>query len=422
MRLHPLLRSNDTLRMRILYLHQYFATPQSSGGTRSYEFARRLIAKGHQVQFISSPGYLPEEYKKLAKTTTIDFDGIPVTVIPVAYSNQMSFPRRVSAFLSFAWRASWEAMRHKPDLVFATSTPLTIAIPGILTKLRRRCPMVFEVRDLWPELPIAIGALKNPILRRAASALEWIAYHSARHVVALSPGMAEGVRRRGVKPDRVTVIPNSCDTAVFDVPRERGAPVRQKLGLGDRDPLVVYAGTFGHINGVSYLVDLAAAVGRLDPEVRFLIVGGGAEREQVHARAGELGIVDKNLTLWDSVPKEEMPNVLAAADIVTSVFVPLEPMWNNSANKFFDALSARKPIAINYGGWQKTILEETGAGIALPPDDIEHAAARLVAFARDTARLAKASEASRQLAYERFSRDLMAEKLEHVFKRVVTND
>lgn len=407
--------------MRILYLHQYFATPQSSGGTRSYEFAKRLIAKGHEVHFITSPGYLPEQYKQVSKTTTVKFDGIPVTIIPVPYGNKMSFSRRIRAFISFACRASIEAMKHKPDVIFATSTPLTIAIPGIFAKLWRRRPMVFEVRDLWPELPIAIGALNNPVLKLAGSMLEWVAYHSSRHVVALSPGMADGVRRRGISEDRVTTIPNSCDVAAFDVPRERGRHVREKLGLDDQTPLIVYTGTFGHINGVSYLVDLADEVRKIDPGIRFLIVGGGVERDKVHRRAEELGVVGDNLTLWDSVRKEEVPDVLAAADIATSLFVPLEPMWNNSANKFFDALAARKPIAINYGGWQKDILEESGAGIALPHDDLPRAATDIAAFARDAARLQQAGESSRMLAHERFSRDLMAEKLEAVFLQVTGN-
>lgn len=400
--------------MRILYLHQYFATPQSSGGTRSYEFAKRLIAKGHEVHFITSPGYLPEQYKQVSKTTTVEFDGIPVTIIPVPYGNKMSFSRRIRAFISFACRASIEAMKHKPDVIFATSTPLTIAIPGIFAKLWRRRPMVFEVRDLWPELPIAIGALNNPLLKWAGSALEWVAYHSATHIIALSPGMADGVVRRGIPRERVTVIPNSCDTAVFDVPRSEGDVIRGRLGIDEKTPLVVYAGTFGHINGVSYLVELAAEMQKINPSVRFLIVGGGVEREKVLARANELGVLDENLTIWSSIPKHEIPQVLAAADVATSLFVPLEPMWNNSANKFFDALAAGKPIAINYRGWQAKLLEEHKAGLTLSPESPQDAAAELNHFLQSPGRLDAASHQSRKLAYELFSRDLLAEQFEEV--------
>ncbi len=207
--------------MRILYLHQYFCPPQSSGGTRSYEFARRLIASGHEVCMITSSAFLPS-CGQAPRVSHQDIAGVPAIVIHVPYSNALPFGQRIRAFFQFAWYASREAIRQKADVVLATSTPLTIAIPGLLARLRHRIPMVFEVRDLWPELPIAVGALKNPLAKTGARWLEWIAYHSSAHIIALSPGMAEGVIRRGIPSNRVTVIPNSCDLDLFDVTPEQG--------------------------------------------------------------------------------------------------------------------------------------------------------------------------------------------------------
>ena len=401
--------------MRILYLHQYFATPKSSGGTRSYEFSRRLIAKGHDVRIITSPGYLPDEHKQIKKTTTLEIEGIPVTVIPVAYSNEMSFASRIMAFIKFAVLASYHAMRGpRPDVIFATSTPLTIAIPGILAKWRWFRPMVFEVRDLWPELPIAIGALRNPMLKWVGLALEWVAYHSSKHVVALSPGMAAGVIRRGIPEHRVSTITNSCDTAIFDLPAEVGEGIRDELGIRADTPLVVYTGTFGHINGVSYLVEVAHAMKQVNPDVHFLIVGGGVEREKVESRARELGVLGDNLTLWRPVPKEKVPQVLAAATVATSLFVPLEAMWHNSANKFFDALASSTPVAINYGGWQADLLAEVPAGIVMSPEDPVRGAELLADFLADHDRLARATEYARELGFGRFSRDYLAEQIEQI--------
>jgi glycosyltransferase involved in cell wall biosynthesis len=250
--------------------------------------------------------------------------------------------------------------------------------------------------------------------------LEWLAYHASVHVVALSPGMAEGVRKRGISTDKITIIPNCCDVDKFDVPVERGQTVRERLpGFAEHQPLIVYTGTFGMINGVGYLVDVAAAMRILDPEVRFLLVGTGAEREKVIAKARSHGVLDTTLWIWDDLPRTDMPAVLAAATIATSVFIPLKPMWNNSANKFFDALAAGKPIAINYGGWQADMLDETGAGIVLPADDPTRAAQLLTSFVRDTQRLRHAAAASRTLAYTRFHRDTAASKLEAVLRRAV---
>lgn len=402
--------------MQILYLHQYFTMPSGSGGTRSYEFARRLIANGHQVTMLTSAALLPEPYSSLKKVTRTELEGIPTIIIPVRYSNRMSFARRILAFVWFAVLSSWYALHQPTDVVFATSTPLTIAVPAMLCRWLRRKPMVFEVRDLWPELPIAMGALGNPFARFLARVLEWMTYHSSRYIIALSPGMAEGVKQRGIPDQRVIVIPNSSDVELFDIPAERGQTVRQKLGLTQGQPLIVYTGTFGHINGADYLVRLASYAGELDADMYFLLVGDGVDRAKIYDLADELGVRSVNLTLWEPMPKTELVSVLAAATIATSLFINLPPMWNNSANKFFDALAAGKPIAINYQGWQADILQESGAGIVLPPDDIELAARQLTEFASDNTRLARAREASRKLAYERFNRDLLYEKFEAVLR------
>ncbi|NTU85438.1 MAG: glycosyltransferase family 4 protein [Chloroflexales bacterium] len=402
--------------MRITYLHQYFVPPETSGGTRSYEFARRLIAAGHTVTMITSSAMLPDYLRpRGGGPREMEIAGVPMVVIPVPYANSMGFAARLRAFLSFAALAAREAARRPADVVFATSTPLTIAIPGIVASLARGVPMVFEVRDLWPELPIAIGALRDPLTRGLAQILESVSYLSASHVVALSPGMASGVIRRGVAPERVTVIPNSCDVDEFDIPAERGEQIRRRVpGLAPDQPLIVYSGTFGRINGVSYLVELAAALRVMLPGARVLLVGDGAERSLVEARARELGLLGESVHIWDPIPKAEMPLLLAAADLATSVFLPIQPMWNNSANKFFDALAAGRPIAINYGGWQAALLRESGAGLVLPQDDIPAAAWALAAFLRDREGLRAAAAAASRLAYTRFHRDEMARILEQV--------
>jgi hypothetical protein len=147
--------------MRILYLHQYFNTPKMSGGTRSYEMARRLVKMGHDVHMVTS---YREETNHTDWFTTIE-DGITVHWLPLLYSNKMNYTQRIKAFVNFAVKSSIKAVSMKADIIFATSTPLTIAIPAVIASKRQKIPLVFEVRDLWPELPIAMGALKNPIAR-----------------------------------------------------------------------------------------------------------------------------------------------------------------------------------------------------------------------------------------------------------------
>jgi glycosyltransferase involved in cell wall biosynthesis len=402
--------------LKILYLHQYFKTPQMSGGTRSYEMARRLVLAGHQVTMITAD---TSNHHGSGGWRVSQEAGIEVHWLPVPYSNQMSYPERIRAFVRFAFKSALRAASIPADVVFATSTPLTIAIPGIAARLWLRVPMVFEVRDLWPELPIAVGALSNPFSKGMARVLEWLAYHSSMHVVALSPGMAEGVMKRGMPASKVTVIPNSSDVELFDVAPDRGNAIRARLGLNREQPLILYAGTLGLINGVGYLVELASVMRTMAPEVRFLIVGKGAELYKVTRLAQDMDVLNRNLWIWNAVPKQEMPDLLAAATVATSVFVPLRPMWNNSANKFFDALAAGKPVAINYGGWQADLLNETGSGIVLPPKDLNQAAKLLTDFALDEERLKNASAAARELAYTRFARDKLAAEMESVLQRAV---
>ena len=405
--------------MKVLYLIQYFVPRGGSWSTRSYEFARRLIERGHEVSVISLPGYMPKEYQQYKKITRLEIEGVPVILLPIAYSNHMGFGQRMIAFIKFALLASWVGMRERADVVYASSGPLTIAIPGIAIKLWQRIPMVFEVRDLWPRLPIAIGVLKNPLFIWLAQALEWIAYHSARHVVALSPGMKAGVVERGIPDERVTVIPNSSDVDLFDVPPVVGQPLRESLGLAPDQPLVVYAGTFGFMNNVGFLVDIAQHMKTLLPECRFLLIGFGAEFDAVVEKARTLGLLDQIVFIRDSVPKTEMPAVLSAATITISTFIPVKEMWDNSANKFFDSLAAGKPIAINYGGWQADILKETNAGIQIHDTDAEQAARALADFLSASDKLAAAREAARALAYQRFSRETLAAEQEKLLRSIV---
>jgi glycosyltransferase involved in cell wall biosynthesis len=401
--------------MKILYLHQYFLTPDMAGGTRSYEMARRLAASGHEVHMITTwfDGPPPKETRGWF---TGDVDGIHVHWLSVPYSNKLSYMRRIMAFIRFAWGAGRRARVIEGDVVFATSTPLTIAIPAIKVKKRLRIPMVFEVRDLWPELPIAMGALRNPLLIRLAKWLEQRAYRNAEWVVALSPGMAAGVERAGYDAKRIAVIPNSADLDLFD-PEHATADLFLDANPELRGrPVVLYPGTLGKINGVAWLVDLAAMVHVERPDICFVVIGDGMERDLVEARARKHGVLGKNFYLLPRMPKRAIVSAYACATIIASLFLDLPEMQANSANKFFDALAAGKPVAINYGGWQEKLLEETGAGLAMG-SDIKRASEALLGLMTSEEKLAAAGHAARLLAKERFSRDHLAAQLEEVLAK-----
>jgi glycosyltransferase involved in cell wall biosynthesis len=404
--------------MRIIYLHQYFNTPAMSGGTRSYEMAKRFVGAGHEVHMVTTKRELDGGKGGWQK---YDVDGISVHSLGVPYSNEMGFAARLNAFAKFAMAAGPKAREIGGDVVFATSTPLTIALPGVYAARRLRSAMVFEVRDLWPEVPIALGALRGRIPIAAARRLERFAYRNSAQVVALSPGMADGVAKTGYPRERITVVPNSSDLALFARSRESG------FAFLDRNPhlrggqLVVYTGTLGRVNGVGYMVDIAREMLDRNPSVKFLIVGDGAERNLILSKADDSGVLGVNLWHMDQLPKKDIPGVFGAASISASFVVDVPELWNNSANKFFDSMAAGTPILINHGGWQAEILQRSGAGLVVPPDDAHAAARQLADFLADPSRVAEAGHAATRLAVEDFDREILAARLLDVLTRATSS-
>jgi len=404
--------------MKILYLHQYFNTPDMNGGTRSYDMPKRFVKAGHEVHIITSKR---SGASKNNGWTKEEIDGVFVHWLPVKYDNKMNYIRRIFSFLQFALKAGNKAKKIGGDIVFATSTPLTIAIPAIKAKKKLQIPMVFEVRDLWPELPIAVGAIKSPILIYLAKKLELWAYKNSSHIIGLSPGMCQGVVNTGYPKEKVHIIPNSCDIKLFKVDKNEENKFRARHDWLQDRPLVLYAGTLGIINGVSFLAEIAGEMLKINPEIRFLVVGTGKEEEKVRTKAKELGVYKKNFYMFPPVSKKEIPVLLSAATISTSLFIPLKEMWANSANKFFDTLAASKPIAINYGGWQKEIIESKGIGVVLDDNNSHLAALKLNSFISDKKAIDAARTSSEIVAKTEFSRDLLADKLIKVLEDTITN-
>lgn len=385
------------------------------GGTRSYEMAKRLVASGHEVHMITS---------WTEDTDHIDWfeenvEGVHTYWYPNSYNNAMSFSDRIKAFLKFAKASSLKASSFKDaDIVFATSTPLTIAIPAITASKLLKVPMVFEVRDLWPEIPIAIGALNNPLLKFFAKRLEKLAYTNSSAVVALSPGMKEGVVKTGYSLKKVAVIPNSSDNKEFKHDSHAANSFRaSRAWLGD-NPLLVYTGTFGKINGVDYMVELAKELKSLNSSIKILLVGDGAEKDAVISNAKSIEVFEDNLFYENQIPKKDIPALLSAATMASALFIDLPEMRANSANKFFDALASGTPVFLNYGGWMHDLVSKHSCGITAWQINIKEAAKQLDEKLHDSDWLNKASISARQLAEQEFDRDKLAQQLITVLELV----
>ena len=386
------------------------------GGSRSYEMARRLVSAGHEVHMVTSDQAASSPDGGWRETIEA---GIHVHWASVPYANEMAFSQRLQAFFKFAWRAATKAAELGGDLVFATSTPLTIAIPAVYAARRRKIPMVFEVRDLWPAVPIAIGALKNPLAKYMARALERFAYRNAAHIVALAPGMRNEIIATGVSAERISVIPNGCDLELFS-DNGAGAELRRQHEWLLQRPLLVFTGTFGLVNGMDYLVHLASALQKIDADVRVAAVGGGREFTRVKELARQTGVLDENLFLLGMLPKNDAAVWALAADMTIALFTGPEIVWRDAVqNKFFDSLAAGKPVANNFAGWQSKVAAEAGAGLILSSTDYEAAAKDVVQALRDGDWMQQAGRAARSLAEDRFNRDDLAADLATVLEATV---
>lgn len=385
--------------MKITYIHQHFALPSEGGGSRPYEFARRMAADGHDVTMICGG----------AEALDTEVDGFRVRRLAVPYRNAMSVPERLMSFARFMMSASVAAARTETDVVFASSTPLTVAVPGIIAKLAQRAPMVFEVRDLWPAVPIELGYLKNPLAIGLARALEKIAYRAAERIVALSPGMRDGVVE--VNPEKdVTVIPNACDFELFDQDEERRRAFRAEKGWGDNETVVVYAGGFGPVYQLDWSVRLAAAVKK--DRIRFVLIGEGATTPGVRDLATGLGLNPDDL-LPGKQPRTEVADHYAAADLVLSTVRPEPGLEAASINKIFDGMAAGRPILLNHGGWLRDSVVEAGAGWQLDRS-VETAAQQLRTIAADRSSLCVAGVRSAELGWAHFARNDLYEALMQV--------
>jgi len=390
--------------MKIVYLHQYFKTPASNGGIRSYHFARALTMRGHDVHVVTSDTSVEGPAESVSQV-----DGITVHYLHVPYSNSMSFTRRIRAFLDFAVRASIASRRLRADVVVATSTPLTIAMPALWATFGRRARFVFEVRDLWPTVPIEMGLLRNPVLIAAARLLERITYRRADKIIALSEGMARGVADAGVSKDKIVVIPNIADIETFadDSPPPSTAS-RFVENLGDR-PVVLYCGTFGRVNGLQYMVELAEAALALGSDLAFVAVGEGAEREAVVSEARGRGVLGKTFFALSPVTKQELPALFRSATFGSSWVIDVPALEHNSANKFFDTLAAHRPLLINHGGWQADALEQSGAGWRLDRDP-QIAIEQLNTILSEPGAVMRAGAAARALAEQEYALTVLSDR------------
>jgi len=395
--------------MKILYFHQHFSTPQGATGIRSYEMAKKLIKKGHDVTVVCgsySGGNTGLANDFINGQRRGNVDGIDVIEFSLDYSNSQTFFQRTMAFAKFAYRSIKLSLTLDYDLVFATTTPLTAALPGIFARWLRRKHFIFEVRDLWPELPKEMGVIKNPIILGLLSILEWAAYKSAHGHIGLSPGIVKGISRYLPENSKIANIPNGCDLGIFSTVKEQWQPEN----INDDDFVAVFTGTHGQANGLENILSSATIIQQQNiTNIKIVLIGQGKLKAALQARAKNLQL--NNVIFLEPVNKEKLAQLMARADVGLQLLTNIPAFYyGTSPNKFFDYIAAGLPVINNYPGWLAEFISQYQCGIAVPADDNNALAQALIELNLSRDKLPDMSDNALRLAKEKFDRQVLSEQ------------
>lgn len=392
--------------MRILYLHQYFCTPLGSGGTRSFEFARRWVCDGHSVHVVCGRSF--DKTLKLGQDGNTH--GITYTVYDIEYDARMSFIRRIFSFILFCFYSVFHVIKfgNRYDVILATSTPLTVAIPALVWNAMFRKPVIFEVRDVWPDAAVDAGVLKSKVLITLAELLEQAIYRTSSVIVALSDGMVSRIARKGISLNRICMIPNCCDldrANCYELKHKKN--VRQKLGLPLDKPIIVYAGSLNLANDVSFLVDFITAWDKTNAGY-ILFLGAGSKGDFLKDSVISNSL--KNVILMGPVSKELVYDYISCCDVGFVSFLTTPVYYENSPNKFFDYITCGLPVVFSRSTWLKKYVEQYGAGLICEDNQVEQVVAKTASLISTELSLIEGSRRARSLAEEVFSRDSLSEK------------
>ena len=400
--------------MKLIYIHQYFVTNEGTSGTRSYDVSKYLVGMGHQVTMIcgvhDQSGLTPPPWWRPFRTEWID--GIKVIVCNANYSNKLRVPGRLWCWLKFAALATIACFREgDADLVFATSTPLTVGIPGRIAAGVLGIPYVFEVRDLWPEDLLAAGRIKPGWQYRVWEWLELFCYARATKILLVSKGFHDRMLERGFEPERLQTILLGADGDLFERLEPDHAYIREH-GLAGRT-IAVYTGAHGDANGLDQLLDTAEHL-RRRPDIVIALIGDGKMKEKLKAEAAQRRL--ENVCFLDPVPKYRLPNILAACHIGLMILKQItRPRWV-TPNKIFDYMFAGLPSIVNFAGTTAELVESEGVGAASVPGSAEELAAKIAHYADRPDERAAVGRHAREVARNKYDRRMIARQLAAVFE------
>ncbi|MBV6645622.1 MAG: glycosyltransferase family 4 protein [Cyclobacteriaceae bacterium] len=384
--------------MKILLVHQYFKTPEEGGGIRSYYLATALAKRGDHVQVLTAHDGTNEDK---------ELEGFKVRYFDIPYANHFSFFRRLVAFGKFVLACRrYLRSNHDYDLVYVLTTPLTTGFIGSYAKRKFKLRWAFEIGDLWPEAPIQMGIIRNPVLIKWLYTLEQKFYKRADRLIGLSPSIRDYVEYTTDFEETADIFPNVADCKFFNTADVKGA-------FSAENPFrISYIGAVGMANHLEFLINLVKLANEAQLHVHFHIMGEGKRLAAIKALAENL----TNLTFHAAASKESVKHLLDKSHALYVSFKDVDILGTGSPNKLFDGLAAGKLIIINFRGWIKKLIEEQECGFYYPPREPAKAIEILKNFLNSPELLQEYQNNARQLAEKQYCRELVMNNLSQLLE------
>lgn len=390
--------------MKIVYFYQYFSTPKGAWGTRVYEFASEWVKQGHDVTVVTSV-YSKSDIKATKFIENQNFEGIKVKIINVSIDNKQSFLKRIWTFIQYAFMSSWYALTLPADIVIASSGPITVGIPGLISKYFRNRKLVFETRDLWPEGAIELGIIKNKTVQKIAYWFEKKCYNASSLIVTLSPGMKTYIENKHHHKNVISVT-NAANIDLFSTPQE----FPKNIDYVKPFQYAIYTGNIGEVNNSYWLYNAAKELQNKNRnDIKILLIGDGKQRDELVALAKESNL--ENFIVLGLMPKQDLIPLIQHA-IVSLVPLKGTPVLDTSSpNKFFESLAAGVPVIQNTNGWMKDFLELHKVGFTIDPNSPSELAEKLIELNDNKKQLSEMKPIAMNIAKKEFDKNVLAQKM-----------
>ncbi|OYT19872.1 MAG: glycosyltransferase WbuB [Nitrospira sp. UW-LDO-01] len=404
--------------MRILFLSHYFPPEVNAPATRTYEHCRQWVKDGHNVTVITCApnhpqgrvyeGYRNRFYQRETK------DGITVIRVWTFVTANEGFFKRTLNYISYLCSAVVVSLfLPKADVVLSTSPQFFNGLAGYFVGKMRRIPWVLEIRDLWPESIVTVGAIKSQAVIKMLEWIERFAYRNADHIVPVTDSFKVYILGKGIEAGKITVVKNGVDLAQYR-PVDGASELAEELGLTGKF-IVSYFGTHGMAHHLETILDAARRLSN-SPNIVFLMVGDGAERQTLVRMRDTMGL--KNVMMLDQQPKSRMPELWALSDISLVLLKKSDLFKTVIPSKIFESLAMAKPIVLGVEGESADLLRAAQAGLCIEPEDADQLVARVLELSRDTQLRQRLGRNGRRFVMEQFDRIILARKLASVIEMV----